>query len=440
MKYSDQLKELRQEKVDAMIALQQKAADEKRMLSDDEQTKFDQLRSEIEKLDSSIDSAIFTEEQQRKKAANESEKRHQKEKKTPEQKLTHSFSLMRALQRASTGKAMDGAELEAYQETQNEYRAFSKSLDGNIGIPSFMVYPELSQKRDQNVTTPADGGYGVFTDYAGHIMPLRPNPIVEQAGATVLRGLTGNVRFTKNQIVTAAWEGEVDANAEVTSAFDVLDMSPKRVGATSTISKQLIVQSSPDVERIVAQEIGSAIDRAIDLAAIEGASGGDNPVGILNIAGVNAVSIGTNGGALTWPKVVEMVTKVMEADGATGPMAYVTTPGVEGVMKTTEKAANTARFIWNDAAGDNPVNGYRALVSNQVPADLAKGTGTNLHAMIFGVWASLYLGNWGGLDIVVDPYSAKKTAQVEYTVNSWWDVGVRHAAQFAHIKDIDTTA
>lgn len=438
MKRSDELKEQRQSKVDAMNSLYEKAQNEKRMLSDDEQKTFDQYRSEIEALDKNIESAVFMEEQERRKAANEADQRRkQQAKATPEEKLSKSFSLLRAINTVSSGRALEGAEAEAYQETQSEYRGFSKSLDGNIGVPSFIVYPELSEKRDQNVGTDADGGYGVFTDFAGHIDPLRPRPMVEMAGATMLRGLTGNVRFTKNGVVTGVWEGETDANAEVTSAFSVLDMSPKRVGATSTISKQLLIQSSPDVQRIVAREIGSAIERAVDLAALNGASGGLDPTGILNTAGVNAVAIGTNGGAATWAKIVEMETAIAEADGDIGNMAYMFTPGTRGHLKTVEKASSTAQFLWDTRSPDSPVNGYASYVTTQLPSDLTKGTGTSLHAAIFGVWSALYLGNWGGLDIVVDPYSAKKTAQIEYTVNSWWDVGVRHAAQFAHIKDID---
>ena len=141
MKRSDELKELREEKFSAMEALQKKAEQEKRTLLDDEQTQFDALRSEIEKLEKSISDAIFMEEQQRKRAKNESDQRRSKEKASPEQKLTKAFSLIRAINQVA-GKGLEGAELEAFQETQNEYRKFSRSLDGNIGSPSFRISPE----------------------------------------------------------------------------------------------------------------------------------------------------------------------------------------------------------------------------------------------------------------------------------------------------------
>jgi len=75
-----------------------------------------------------------------------------------------------------------------------------------------------------------------------------------------------------------------------------------------------------------------------------------------------------------------------------------------------------------------------------VPNDLTKGTGTALNAVLFGHFPALYLANWGGLDIVVDPYHLADTATVRIVVNSWWDVGLRYAEHFAAIQDFDLTA
>ena len=73
-----------------------------------------------------------------------------------------------------------------------------------------------------------------------------------------------------------------------------------------------------------------------------------------------------------------------------------------------------------------------------MPSDLSKTT-TGLSAVIFGNFDDLMIGQWGGLDIVVDPYSGAKKAQVSVIINSWWDVAVRHAQSFAAIKDALTT-
>lgn len=97
-------------------------------------------------------------------------------------------------------------------------------------------------------------------------------------------------------------------------------------------------------------------------------------------------------------------------------------------MKTTEKASGTARFLMEAA---NTLNGYDIISTTLMPSDITKGTGENLSAMLFGNFADVIVGQWGGLDIIVDPYTLKKSAQVEITMNAWHDVFVRHDESFA---------
>jgi hypothetical protein len=85
--------------------------------------------------------------------------------------------------------------------------------------------------------------------------------------------------------------------------------------------------------------------------------------------------------------------------------------------------------------GEGQLNGYRAAISSLVPSELEKGTGYNLHAIIFGNWADLLMGQFGGLDIVVDPYTQATNTLLRIVVNSWWDIAIRHSASFAAIKD-----
>jgi hypothetical protein len=101
-------------------------------------------------------------------------------------------------------------------------------------------------------------------------------------------------------------------------------------------------------------------------------------------------------------------------------------------MKTTERATNTARFLIENGVA----NGYRVEMSNLVPSNLTKGTGTGLSAAIFGNWEDLFVGQWGGLDIVVDPYSLAEYGDIRLVLNAYNDVLVAEPASFAAIKDI----
>ena len=83
--------------------------------------------------------------------------------------------------------------------------------------------------------------------------------------------------------------------------------------------------------------------------------------------------------------------------------------------------------------------GYRYLQSQNVPSDLTKGTGTALSALIFGDWSNVIIGEFGGVDLIVDPYSSSTTGTVSITIIGFVDVGIRHITGFSAIVDMITT-
>jgi HK97 family phage major capsid protein len=444
-----ELRQQRADAVDSLAALNDQIGSE--APTEEQRTKWDSLESNISDLDAKI---AFEEkrEKQRERAAAQKAERLEREKKQnrsnrekdDEDSLNRNFSIVRAMRATVNQRNLDGAEAEAYQEAQKEAREFGKDLEGNIAVPASM----MREQRDQVVGTGNLGGDYVFTQWAGHIESLQPRPILERAGATIMRGLTSNVSFTKNTAVTASWEGETDANAEVTTTASTLDLTPNRVGAENYISKQLMVQSSPDIENIMRRELRQAIENAVDQKGINGDGTGNTPTGILNASSVNVIPIGTNGGAIEWLDVLKLPREVAVDNADLGRMRFLTTPELRAELQATEKATGTAQFIWQDmtmpmdgqVVNVGSVNGYQAMVSTNVPNDLTKGTGTDLNALIFGHFPALYMANWGGLDIVVDPYSAANQAKVRIVVNSWWDIGLRHDEHFAVIKDATVTA
>ena len=134
----------------------------------------------------------------------------------------------------------------------------------------------------------------------------------------------------------------------------------------------------------------------------------------------------------------EMVQMMAEevANADVGTMGYLTNAKVRGKLKQTSKVSGQNGFIWE--AGNTPVNGYMAGVSNQVPSNLTKGTGTDLSAVIFGAWADLLIGQWGGIDLIVDDVTEAAKGNVRLVAHSEWDIAVRHAESFAAIQDAQT--
>lgn len=341
--------------------------------------------------------------------------------------------MLNALANPNDGRAQKdaGFELEACRAAAD---ALGREARGVV-IPF-----DVLSHRDLTVGTPADGGYTVntLTDGASFIELLRNALILRAAGVRVLDGLKDNILIPR-QIggAVAYWVAENGAPAESTPTFDQVPMSPKTVAAITEYSRKMLIQSSLSVEQFVRQDIATAIALAIDLAGITGTGASNQPRGILNTAGIGAVVGGANGAAPTWSHVVKLETEVSVDNAAFGSLGYLTNTKVRGKLKETEKFSGGGREIWSE--GNNPLNGYVAHVSNQVPGNLTKGSGTDLSAMLFGNFADAVIGLWSGLDILVNPYASGGTGAVKIEAFQDADFAVRHPQSFSAMTDIVTT-
>lgn len=298
----------------------------------------------------------------------------------------------------------------------------------------FFVPAEV-QRRDLNVTTATAGGNTVATNLlaANFIELLRNKMAVTGMGAQFLSGLSGNIAIPRaTGGATAYWVAESGAPTESQAAFDQVAMSPKTVGAFSDISRKLLLQSSMDVEAFVRNDLATVLALAIDLAAINGTGASNQPRGILATSGIGDVAGGTNGLAPIWSHIVELESDVAIANADVGTMGYLTNAKVRGKLKTTSKVSGQNGFIWEDGM----LNGYNAAVSNQVPSNLTKGTSNGVaSAIIFGNWSDLIIGQWGTLDLMVDPYSGSTSGTVRVVALQDVDVAVRNAVSFSAMLD-----
>ena len=294
--------------------------------------------------------------------------------------------------------------------------------------------PSDVQKRDLVVGTTTAGGYTVATELRGFIDILRNAMVIDRAGATFMSGLVGNIAIPKQSVAgTAYWVAENAAPTESQQTLAQVTMSPKTVGAFTDISRQLLLQSSIDVQNWVTRDLATIVGLAIQQAAINGPGTGNAPTGILTA--VTASQIGdTNGKAPTWANIVGLEADVAANNADVGTLAYLTNAKVRGKLKVTEKfATSNGSPIWVDGA--LPLNGYAGHVTNAVPSNLTKGNQSASSAIIFGDFASLLIGLWGATDILVDPYTGGAAGTVRVRVLQSCDVALRHVESFATMID-----
>lgn len=350
-----------------------------------------------------------------------------------EQDAQRSFSIVKFLREASEGK-LTGLEADVAEMGAKEYERLGLTKKGFV-LPS----AALRASAGQNYTTNADGGYAKSEMAPRYIDGLKERMAVVKLGATVLSDLVGSLPLVGAGSMTAQWLAE-GATASVSKAtFARVTMTPHRNAIIGAFSKDLLRQTSIDVEQIVWNKIQQAHAELLESAAIAGTGSSNQPTGILSTSGIGSVAIGTNGGPITWAKVVELETKVNAVNGNRGKLAYLTNAKVIGDLKTIERASNTARFLLD---GDfSRINGYPIEWTNLVPSNLTKGTSSSkCSAMVFGNFEDLYIGHWGGIDVVVDPFTLAAQADVRVVLNSWDDCVVAEPKSFAAVVDLTTNA
>ncbi len=244
---------------------------------------------------------------------------------------------------------------------------------------------------------------------ASAVMPL----------ATNLNGLSGDVKIPKKTSAASAAfiSAEGGASGESEMVIGSVTMSPKTVGVHTDVTRQLMLQSSLDVENLIRDDLAKSMAIAIDDGALEGSGSSGNPRGITNTSGINTVSL-SSAAAPTFAEMVSIETSVAVDNALVGDLAYIINPANFGTLKTTAKDSGSGLFV----AENGQVNGYPVVVSNQITAN----------NYVFGNFNDLLIGFFGGLDITVDPYSNSTSGTVRIVALQSVDVAVRHAVSFCN--------
>lgn len=349
-----------------------------------------------------------------------------------------SYSVLRVLNALANPTDMRAREAAAF-----EFEASTAAADKqNRSIKGVLVpYDVLKAQRADNLSvgTATAGGNLVATDLlTGNFIDLLRNKMVLNGlGVQFLTGLVGNIAIPRQTGgATFYMVAESGSPTQSGQAFDQVNMAPKTGGARTQISRKLLLQSSLDVEAFVRNDLATAVGLGMQALAIKG-GGTNEPTGILATSGIGSVAGGTNGLAPTWANIIALETAVATANADVGSLAYLTNAKVRGKLKATEKfATSNGAPIWGE--GNTPLNGYQAAVTNAVASNGTKGTGTALSSIIYGNFADLIFGLWGGLELQVDPYSAGDSGSVVVRAFQDFDVGVRHAESFAAMTDAIT--
>jgi HK97 family phage major capsid protein len=339
------------------------------------------------------------------------------------------FSLRLALA-GSAGLAVDwGRERELSTEIA---RRAGRQFQG-IAVP-------MSVFHERVLTTALPGGgpggnlVETTLDGTQFIDLLRRALVIRNLGATVLSGLRGNLDLPRQTgAATAAWVAENAAITASDQTFGKVSLTPKHCGALTEFSRNMLLQDSPDIEMLIRQDFAALLAETMDAAAIAGTGVSNQPRGVLNTAGIGSVAMGTNGAALTFDAVADLMGTVADTNAEIGRLSYLTNTKVRRAVAKLKDSQNRPlgqASVFQDMS---------RTFSNVVPATLTKGTSSGIcSALLYGNWQDLVVGYWSELDILTNPYEstayAKGNIQVRGMLTA--DIAVRNAASFGAIQDI----
>ena len=356
------------------------AEKEQRKLTEDETTRFEALNTEIRNLDKQIIDI---------------------KKETKEVRKMGKFSLLKAINDIANNRQLDERALEVVNQGITEMRKAGQNYSGQIQLP-------LEERATVQATVEGQGAETVAEDLLNILEPLRAKLVLAQAGASYMTGLVGNISIPAYSGSQVTWEGEVADAKDGAGTFTEVKLEPHRLTAYIDLSKQFLIQDSVSAEEMLKRDIVNAIANKLEATILGSETIVNAPEGLLN--GVVADSE-----AITYEDIVAMETELEEAN-VRGDIKFVVSPSAKAKLKTTKLDAGSGKF----AMEGNEVNGYPVLCTSAVAG---KG-------VIYGNFNDLVIGQWGGIDLTVDPYTQAANGKVRLVMNAYFDAKPRRAESF----------
>ena len=334
------------------------------------------------------------------------------------------YSIHRAILSMVDPKVDAGYEREVSDEIAKQT---GRSAQG-LYIPNFVraVTPPDFVKGDGN------GSDFVATDLlAGeYIEPLVAKMRLTEAGMRTITGLRGDIAIPKGGLSQGGWIVENGTANPTVSTLGQVTGTPHTASAYTDISRKMLLQSSISAEAYTVESLDRALRYLLETAGYSGTGADAQPTGIVNTAGIGSVNFVA--GAPTLAKLVEMWSAIESANAGSESMAWIATPAVKAILRTTMDTVTTTggsgditvglgKYLLEQLRGEAFCEGYRFLDTTLAPAK----------KLLFGDFSQLVLALWSGTDIRVDPYTLSASGALRIVALQDCDYLVRHAAAFA---------
>lgn len=366
---------------------------EKRFLNEDETSIYESRKNELSEV---VDKLLEIE-----KLKNENDKEIRNINKNNNKKEMTNFSLLSILRETIDGKN--------YSEENRALIAQGAEITRSAGI--LINRNEITVPLEQRDLTATTAQSAITTEPLSISTALRAALVTPQLGATMLTGISSNMSLPLLTGPSAAWAAESASITPGSSTVTGSTLVPIRLSVQVPVSNLFLTQTAPvGAEQMVIQDIVNALAVKLESTMFSADAGVANakPAGLAN--GATLVD------ASTWAGVVGLEGKVGSDNMLAGNLAYVTNNGGVTYFKTNPKVAGYPSFIMES---DGTMNGYKTLVTNNVPKYNAK------NGIVFGDFSKLVIAQWGALTIKIDDLTQAVADNTIITVTGYFNYGLK---------------
>jgi HK97 family phage major capsid protein len=436
MKTSVELRQLQSLKRTEGVDLVNKAETEKRELSADETTILRNIQTEVETFENQIKDAELREKFAKKSV----EGKKSNDGMNAEEREMSNFSMTKFFNSINRNEPITGLEREILDEGVTEARSLGASSNGHyINLKALNAI----QKRAMSAGSSSAGGNFIQTDKMGFFDVLRANRVLDKVGAEWEMGMVPNVDYTGFSTGWTFADAAENATAADADAVTVnRAVSPKRIAGKILLSNQLMIQD-PTMDAKLLQSLQNALYPYVEGKVLTGTGTSNAMTGITANATAATLALGTNGGAPSLTYIQNMRKTLLNGNVDASKIFWLINPNTEALLMATPVDTGSGAMLipygsyFNGATGF--INNIPYLVTSNLPNNLTKGTSSsNCSAVIAGDFSNLKVCQWGGLDIVIDPYTAAAEGQTRIICNTYWDTTIKRAGTIVKTLDLIT--
>ena len=406
MKTSIELKEMRSDIIDSLENIKDVASTEERDLTQEENDQVDGLLTEVDTLDTKIERAEKMETIKRNAAvvSGITAKKVEKE--------IRDYSFQDAMKAAYTGK-VDGLVKEMDEEARSNARYTGQSYRG-IAIPSSVL------------TRAAVGtAAGNSTESMAWSDQLEANLVLASAGANFYSGVE-NMKFPVFSSINSGFVTETGGTAPAADGTaSSITLSPKKLISIVNVSAEAMMQNA-GLEGALRRNMAASVAATLEQALLADADVANGPESIFLDAATQTVA----GAAPVIAEILamesELISNGVNLQGAR--MAWLLDGNALAEIKTLAQVASVSPVYDNVA---KELAGYFAFTSSNVGS--TAGTGSNY---LLGDFSKVHIAQFGGLDVLFDPYTNAGTGEGRMVVTSLVDGNaVQNATAFIKINN-----